>query len=326
MKRVLLVIGLLACIAALFWWAPWRSGEPSANLLYGNVDVREVQLAFRVGGRLDTLLVEEGDQVSAGQPLATLDSVPAEQALSVSQAGVAEAEARLAGLVAGARPQEIAQAKAHVREATAAFANAQNEAQRQQQLWQSKSISRTILDSANLAHDRASAQLDSTREALALAEAGARSEDVTALEAAVAAARARAAQAQTALADTTLTASAAGVVLTRAREAGSLVSSGQTIYAIALTDRVFVRAYIDEPRLDKVAPGTSVTISTDSGDRTYTGQIGFVSPTAEFTPKSVETPELRTDLVYRLRIIVTDADDRLRQGMPVTVQLPDDEA
>jgi HlyD family secretion protein len=97
---------------------------------------------------------------------------------------------------------------------------------------------------------------------------------------------------------------------------------GQAVYAIALTDRVYVRAYVDESRLGVVAPGAQVTICTDSSEHTYTGQIGFVSQQAEFTPKIVQTPELRTDLVYRLRIVVTDADEQLRQGMPVTIVSP----
>ena len=77
---------------------------------------------------------------------------------------------------------------------------------------------------------------------------------------------------------------------------------------------------MNEASLYNVQPGTEVQIYTDGRpDRPYHGKIGFVSPTAEFTPKTVETTDLRTDLVYRLRIIVTDADDSLRQGMPVTV-------
>jgi HlyD family secretion protein len=81
-----------------------------------------------------------------------------------------------------------------------------------------------------------------------------------------------------------------------------------------------VRAYVDEPDLGRVHPGMIATVATDTGNaKTYRGRVGFISPVAEFTPKSVETPELRTDLVYRLRVIVDEPDDGLRQGMPVTV-------
>jgi HlyD family secretion protein len=91
---------------------------------------------------------------------------------------------------------------------------------------------------------------------------------------------------------------------------------------LSLTDTIYVRAYVDEPSLGKVVPGAEVVVTTDSSSRQYVGRVGFISPRAEFTPKTVETPELRTDLVYRLRIVIPEADDALRQGMPVTVAIP----
>ncbi len=313
-----IVLGIAVGLAVL---RPWADADGPSPLLYGNVDVREVQLAFRTTGRLATMLAEEGDSVASGDVLATLDPEPAEESLAVASAEVARAKAQLASLRSGARPEEIAQAQALVREARAAFDNASSDAMRQDSLLRSQSTSRTAVDAARATRDRAEAQLESAEEALALAEAGARAEDVTAAEASVAAAEARRAQAETAVEDTNLVAPSPGIVLTRAREPGSLVQSGQTVYAVALTDRVYVRAYVDEPRLGLVAPGTEVSIRTDGG-RDYTGQVGFVSPQAEFTPKTVQTPGLRTDLVYRLRIVVTNADSELRQGMPVTVVLP----
>jgi HlyD family secretion protein len=94
------------------------------------------------------------------------------------------------------------------------------------------------------------------------------------------------------------------------------------VYSLSLRDPVYVRAYIDEPNLGRIAPGMRVSISTDSSDRSYDGEIGFISPRAEFTPRSVETTALRTNLVYRLRIVVPESDEGLRQGMPVTVRVP----
>lgn len=321
-RKSLVIVALLAIGGTLAVMRPWEGEDGPSDLLFGNVDIREVQLAFRTTGRLETMAAEEGDIVAPGDVLATLDPEPAEEALAVAAANVAQASAQLASLRAGARPQEIAQAQAQVRDARAAFDNAQSDAVRQESLMRSQSTSRTALDAARAARDRAAAQLISVEEALALAEAGARAEDITAAAAAVTAAQARMAQAATTVADTSLTAPSHGVVQTRAREPGSLLQAGQTVYAIALTERLYVRAYIDEPRLGFVAPGTHVTIRTDSGGRDYSGQIGFVSSQAEFTPKTVQTPALRTDLVYRLRIVVTDADSGLRQGMPVTIELP----
>ena len=101
-----------------------------------------------------------------------------------------------------------------------------------------------------------------------------------------------------------------------------MLAAGTPVYSLSLRDPVYVRAYVDEPQLGRLAPGARVTITTDSSNKTYEGQIGFISPRAEFTPRSVETTELRTDLVYRLRIVVANGDEGLRQGMPVTVHVP----
>ena len=125
------------------------------------------------------------------------------------------------------------------------------------------------------------------------------------------------------LSDTRLFARSDGTVITRAQEPGAIVQPGATILTLSISKPMRVRAYIGEPDLTRISPGMAVEVMVDGNLRTYKGTIGYISPQAEFTPKSVETQDLRTDLVYRLRIIVTDPDDALRQGQPVTVRVPD---
>jgi HlyD family secretion protein len=110
--------------------------------------------------------------------------------------------------------------------------------------------------------------------------------------------------------------------MTRVIEPGTVVLPAAAVYSVAIDGEVWVRAFAPEPLLARLAPDAVVTLSTDSG-KTYRGRIGYVSPAAEFTPKTVETPELRTQLVYRLRIRVENPDDGVRQGMPVTIRLAD---
>ncbi len=320
-KRIVILIVLLAAGYAAFTSWP-RDAAHDALVLYGNVDIREVQLGFRVAGRVDRMNFEEGDAVIAGAVLATLDSKPLRDGLALAEARVAETEARLALLRTGSRPQEIQQARARVSEAGAALKNAEQEYTRQRELTGKGLSSQGLLDNTLARRDEAAARLAGAREALALAVEGARTEDILAGEAALAGAMAQREQAATQLQDTELTAPANGVVLTRVREPGTIVGAGAPVYTLSLTDTVYVRAYVDEPHLGRVVPGAKLLVRTDSSDREYVGQVGFVSPRAEFTPKSVETPELRTDLVYRLRIVIRDADDGLRQGMPVTVSVP----
>lgn len=322
-SRVIAVVLLLALTGSALWWNwPLReNGEESELILYGNVDIREVQLGFRVSGRLTSMIFEEGDTVDAGMLLAVIDDEPYRDALGAADAQAQEAKAQLDRLRAGSRPQEIQQARARVQEAGAALRNAMQDLERQQELMDEGVGSQRALDAATARQEQTAAQLSASEEALALAEEGARIEDIAAAEAALAAANAQLAQHRTQLEDTRLHAPSAGVILTRAKEPGAIVAVAEPVYTLSLTENVYVRAYVAEPNLPRVAPGTPVVVTTDGSETRYRGQIGFVSPRAEFTPRSVETTELRTDLVYRLRIAVTDPDPGLRQGMPVTVEI-----
>lgn len=315
----LVIVGALGLAA---WLDRGRESDPEELTLYGNVDIREVELGFRVSGRLREMAVDEGDAVSSGQRLALIDPEPYQQELAAAEARVLQARAKLDKLRAGSRPQEVQRARARVREAKAAFRNAEREFTRQSGLFEAGVGSEKVRDAARADRDAAEARLASAREALTLAEEGFRAEDVAAGEAELAAAVARRDQARTQLSDTELFAPSNGTVISRVREPGSILSAGLPVYTLSLRDPVYVRAYVSEPELGKLAPGVPVLVTTDSSRKTYRAQVGFISPRAEFTPKSVETVDLRTDLVYRLRIVVQDADEGLRQGMPVTVRVP----
>jgi HlyD family secretion protein len=317
------VLAVAGGLAAVFWL---ERGDSGNLVLYGNVDIREADLSFRVGGRLESLEVDEGDRVAAGDLLAKLNDEPQREALAAANAKAGQARAVLDRLLAGSRPQEIESARAHVREAEAAVTNTEQTLARQRDLVAKGVSNQSLLDDALAAYDQARARLVAARESLALAEEGPRTEDIAAARAALAVADAERARAQTALDDTELRAPDIGTISVRVREVGAVLAEGQPVYTLTLDSRVYVRAYVEEPDLAYVAPGVQVRIETDAGEHAYQGQIGFVSPRAEFTPRTVETPELRTDLVYRLRIIVDDADAGLRQGMPVTVHVPRPEA
>lgn len=322
-KRIILVVLVLAAGAAAWWFARGKHADPSGPLqLYGNVDIREVNLGFRVSGRVLEVLRDEGDPVAAGDVLARLDSVPYEREVQQAQAQAASARARLQLLEAGNRPQEIARARADVREREVALANAQRIFQRQQELFSTNAISIQERDDAEAAYHEADARLKSARELLNLLESGFRAEDIAQGKAELARAEAALASAELRLADTVLKAPSPGVVLTRAQEPGAILQTGATVLTVSLARPVWVRAFIPEPELGRIHPGSRVEVRTDTHpDRPFAGTVGYISPRAEFTPKNVETAELRTSLVYRLRVVVENPDDSLRQGMPVTVRL-----
>jgi len=323
-KRILviIVIAALAAVGYTVWKQVVVKDSASALTLYGNVDIREVELAFRVAGRLQSMRYDEGDTVTAGEIIAELDAEPYQEALAVAEARVAQASAQVDKFKAGTRPQDIARVQAAVNQAQAAYSNAESDYKRISGLLETGASSVKARDAARARRDEARAGLDSAREALALAQEGFRSEDIAAAEADLAAAKAQQAIAETQFEDTKLAAPSNGTLISRMREPGAMLGSGMPVYSLSLRDPVYVRAYVDEPHLGRLAPGARVTVSTDSSDKVYDGKIGFISPRAEFTPRSVETTELRTDLVYRLRIVVDKGDEGLRQGMPVTVHVP----
>ncbi|GGC50062.1 secretion protein HlyD [Chelatococcus reniformis] len=329
MKRALAALLVLAIAAGAAWWLdlPTRLGfarTASGGLtLYGNVDIRQVQLGFRVSGRISAMTVDEGDAVAPGQVLARLDAQPYLDAVHAAEAQVANQAATLAKLEAGPRPAEIAQARAQLAERTADLANAALAFDRSRRLRPGGAVSQAVLDQNQSAKDMAAARVDSAREALRLLEQGTRAEDIAAARASLQAAQANLASARTSLADAQLHAPASGVVLSRVREPGAIVAPSDTVYVVSLAEPVWVRTYVAEPDLGRIHPGLAVEVTTDTApERPYRGRIGFISPVAEFTPKTVETPELRTDLVYRLRVVVEQPDTALRQGMPVTVRVP----
>ncbi|MGD9598184.1 MAG: secretion protein HlyD [Steroidobacteraceae bacterium] len=322
--RPLLVAAIVAIAGGFaYFWLQRAGTDESRLLLYGNVDIREVQLAFRQPGRVAEMAFDEGDAVRAGERLAALDAQPYREALAAAQAQVQVMQAELDKLRRGLRPQEITQAREALRQSQALATAAESNFRRQSNLLTAGASSQRTVDAARAARDQAAAGVEAAKAALSQASEGFRKEDIAAAEARLAAAQATAAQAATALADTELVAPSDGTVIARVREPGSMVASQSTVYSLSLDKPVYVRAYVGEPDLGRIAPGTAVRVASDSAARVYRGQIGFISPRAEFTPKTVETTDLRTDLVYRLRIVIdaADSDAALRQGMPVTIEV-----
>jgi HlyD family secretion protein len=297
-------------------------GQPELGLkLYGNVDVRQVELAFRVPGRIASIAFDEGSKVPAGAAIARLETRTFLDTIESAQAQVAQADADLARQQNGNRRQDISRARAQVAEQQALVRKARADLSRRESLLPSGAISQAAVVATRGEYEAALARLQAGQQALALLDEGTRVEDVRASEARRRSAAAQVARAQTDMADTVLTAPEGGTLLTRALEPGSIVQPGQTVVALTIDRPMRVRAYVAANDLSRISPGMNVIVTTDGNAKVYHGTIGNISPTAEFTPKSVQTESLRTDLVYRLRINVSDPDDALRQGQPVTVSV-----
>jgi HlyD family secretion protein len=326
-KRLVAGAMVAACIvAALLWWI-FRPSQSSAQLtLYGNVDLRQVELAFNDADRIEAVLAQEGDRVTQGQTLARLDTRRLLPQVQQMEAETAAQAAVVAKLHAGNRPQEIAEARATLDQATDEAANAHRQFERIESLWSASggqaAVSRQTVDDARTAMNSADARLEVQRKAYELAQLGPRKEDVDQAEAQLKANQGRLAVLRRQLADAELTAPINAVVRARLMEPGEMASPQRAVLTLAQTNPKWVRTYVSEVDLPRVRPGAAATVHVDAyPGRDFKGSVGFISSVAEFTPKTVQTTELRTSLVYEVRVFVTDPADNLRLGMPATVQV-----
>jgi multidrug resistance efflux pump len=325
--RLVLIISLAS--AGYWWWMEKNklTVDPSELVIYGNIDVREVNLTFHSTEHILNMFAWEGDYVEKGQLLASLDKTGFIADVNRVKAEVTAQQQIVAKLIAGSRPQEIKEAQARVNEAQTLLHEAQRARDRIKSLRDKKVASQQQLDDTEAKVASSKASLKVTKETLALVVEGPRVEDIAIAQATLKSYEAQLALVQKQLNDADLLAPANGIIRERILEQGDMASPQQPIYTLALNDPLWVRAYISEPNLGQVALGMTAQVFTDSyPGKTYQGWIGFISPTAEFTPKNVETPELRTRLVYQSRIFVCNPDNELRLGMPVTVVIPLGEA
>jgi HlyD family secretion protein len=271
LRKFLIFLLFIILLGAAYFYFEDRKQHPTNEIvLFGNVDVRQVNISFRVSGLVQEIYFEEGDLVPAGSLMGVLDKQP--------------------------YLDQVKQSAATAESIRASLLNAETLLKRRNELIGDGSISQEDLDNARTNFNTMTANLKSAEAALAVA--------------------------RTNLNFTEAYAPTDGTILSRIREPGTVVNPTNPIYSLSVTSPVWVRAFIPEPLLGVVYPGMPAEIHTDiAGGTVYRGHVGFISPVAEFTPKTVETTELRTDLIYRLRIYAENPDRGLRQGMPVTVKL-----
>lgn len=321
---VLAVVALLA-LALLGYWVFGGKDDESHIVLQGNVDLRQVELPFNDNERIAEVLVEEGSTVKAGQVLARLDTGRLLPRVAQAEARAAAQREVLRKLRNGARPEEVAQARAALAAAQAEAVNATSQLQRLRSISDEsngRAISPQDLDTAVAAARMSEAQAENSRKALELTLAGPRQEEIDQAKAQLDAAEADLALLKRQLDDAELLAPTDGVIRNRLMEPGELATPQRPVFAIAITTPKWVRAYLSEVELSRVALGAPARVTMDSApNNPLEGKVGFISSTAEFTPKTVQTEELRTSLVYEIRVFVDDPEDRLRLGMPATVTI-----
>lgn len=318
-KNMLIILLIVIVIAGGLYYY-WKTHQDEGLTLYGNVDVRQVSLAFNASERIDEMFVEEGDPVKKGQLLAKLKTETLRLNIAQSKAEIAMQEAVVERLHNGSRPEEIEQTRAALREAEADCENALRHKLRYDKLYEQSAISKQDRDDADAEYKAAAAVLDNARATNRLSEIGTRYEEINEAEAQLEAYKANLMIQEYNLSQSDLISPIDGVVRSRLLEPGDMATSSTPVFLLTVNTKKWVRAYLSEPQLGLVKPGQEAEVTIDSyPDKPIKGSVGYISDTAEFTPKTVQTPELRTALLYEIRIYVDDPDNVLRLGMPATV-------
>jgi HlyD family secretion protein len=324
-RRIPLLILLAAAIAAGVYLYPrlTKKSEPENRLtLSGNIEAHESLVSFKVQGRIVDLPVEEGQSVEQGILLAQLDDADYKQKVQIDEANVHVRESNLALTLAGTREQEVKASQQTMLDAQADLQEKQLDYDRAQRLFSKDEVSAQDRDLANTALKRAEATFLAAQQRFNEAVEGSRKEDIVIARANLREAHANRGLSRVNLEYTTLRAPFAGVITVRQAELGEVVVPGTPVVTLADLDHIWLRAYVAETDLGRIRWGQEATIATDTyPGKQYRGRVSFISSTAEFTPKSVQTYKERVTLVYRIKIDIDNPNHELKPGMPADARI-----
>jgi len=325
-RRIPVAIAVIVVLVLVGWLLFGRSSSNGGVLdASGTVEATSANLGFQVPGRIAQVNAEEGERVGVGEVLAQMDVAELDARRSAAVAQLSAARAQLAELERGARPEELAQARAAVAAADQKADEARRDLERTRRLEEGGAVSREALERVETVHVVARSQAAQAREQLQLVQRGPRSERIDAARAQVAAAEAAVAQVDATLDNATILAPFSGVVTVRHREPGETVGAGQPVVTLMNPDDRWVRIYVREDRIGRVSLGQPAHITSDSHpDIAFEGRVVHIASEAEFTPRNVQTDEERVKLVYAVKVqIVADEGLALKPGVPADVALLD---
>ena len=315
---ILLILGVAGFYASRIF-AP----RSSATLpVTGTVEATQVDVSTKIVGRILSLRVRAGDRVTEGQLLVRLDDAELSADVDRSTAALHAAEAQLRDLLAGARQEEIEQAREALRSATATRVWTERDFRRVEELFKKEMVAAQDVDRARQAYEVAVAQERSARANLQLLEAGPRPHQVEAARAQVTQAKGVLDLARSRLRETTMVAPINGIVLRKNMEAGETANPGVSILTLMDPTDLWLRTYVAETDVGRLKLGMSARIKVDAfKDRHFPGRITEIASEAEFTPKNVQTQKERVNLVFRIKVAVDNPDGLLKPGMPADADI-----
>lgn len=323
-KKHIIIIVVLGIVVSAGFYAALRLRKTDDGIIRvsGNIEVTSVEVSFKIPGRVTERPVDEGELVATGEIVAKLDPADLLQEAASRRAEAQAARAQVTELETGFRKEEIAQAEAALRRVEAEAERLRTDFGRQKNLFRKEVISARDFDVSRAAYESSRASVREARERLKLLRNGPRKETIEQARARLRSAEALRALAETRLGYATLVSPVSGLVLSKNIEPGEQVAVGTPVITIGKLDEVWLRAYINETDLGKVQVGQQAAITTDSfPGKKYPGTITFISPEAEFTPKSVQTEKERVKLVYRIKITIPNQSQELKPGMPADAEI-----
>jgi HlyD family secretion protein len=315
MRRTLGVVSI-----AVLAWACGPRQDPNLVVASGHVEATDVHVAAKVGGRLRTLSVREGDSVALDQELARIDTTDLQLALQQAQAEARMAEAELRLRLAGARKEDVGEAAAQLESARADLEAAERDLGRMQSLLDRGSGTLKARDDAKTRRDMSAARVAATGQALSRLKTGSRPEEIEAARARAGAAEARVAQLEQQVKDAVVISPLAGVVTEKVAEQGELLQPGAPVCVVTNLADPWLTIYVAEPDLGRLRLGQEAELVSDGG-QTRQGKVTYVSTQAEFTPKNVQTRDERVKLVYKVKIGFDNRDGVFKPGMPAEARL-----
>ncbi len=318
MRKILIFIIIIAFVSILIYFLlPQKNKGNNYIKVSGNIEATEVNVGFKISGRITQIYVKEGDWIEKGKIIAKLDDEDLRYRFELAKAAFHSAQARLNKLLAGSRPEELREAEARLNQAQFDLENKKVQYERMKALFERHVIPKEILDNAETGYKIAQASFQMAKENFELVKEGPRREDIEDAKAQVEQARAQLKLSETQLGYTSLYSPISGIVLVKSAEIGEVVNPGTSVLTLADIENVWLRAYIPETDLGKVKWGQEVIVTIDMNPKKqYKGKITYISSQAEFTPKSIQTEKERVTLVYRIKISIPNNERELKPGMP----------
>ena len=316
-SNVLLLVSCLSLLAGC-------SSDSNKNdvTATGTIEATESSIAAQVPGRIIKMTYEEGSLVKKGDTLAEIDHRTIVQQVNQAQAALTMARQQYDLLVKGARSEDLRVAEEGVKQAKANFDLAELSLERTQKLFNEHSMSQSQMDAAQAQYDVASAQLQSAQQNLEKMQHYARPEEIRSAAAQVEQAQAALDYAVISLEHSYVISPIEGTVLEKLVEIGDYANIGTPIYTVSDLRMMKMTVYVSEVDLAKIRLGDDAKVVLDGmPNHPFSGKVIYISPTAEFTPKNVETKEDRIKLVFGVKIGIMNNENYLKAGLPADASI-----